>query len=172
MVEYIMMRRKEREVTDLDSIEEILLKCRTCHLAMADGGAPYVVPLSFGYRFTEKDELELFFHSAHEGKKLDILRKNSRVCFEISDEGVLENAQSPCDMGYFYSSVIGFGEVVFLKEAADKCTGLAAIVKRQTGRDMLFTDKQTEAVCVYKVVSADFSGKQKKGEGDQNEQTL
>jgi len=166
------MRRKEREVTDREAIEAILLKCRTCRLAMADGGEPYVVPLSFGYRFTEDGTLELFFHSAHEGKKLDILRKNSRVCFEISDEGELENAQSPCDMGYFYSSVIGFGEAVFLKEAADKSTGLSVIVKHQTGRDMLFTDMQTETVCVYKVVSADFSGKQKKGEGDQNEQTL
>jgi len=155
-----MMRRIEREVKDRDGIEAILAKCRTCHLGMADGGTPYVVPLSFGYRFTEDDKLELFFHSAHEGKKLDILRKNKNVCFEISDEGKFENAHSPCEMGYFFSSVIGFGEAVFLNEAADKCTGLAIVVKHQTGRDMLFTDSQTETVCVFKVISTDFSGKQ------------
>ena len=155
------MRRVEKEVKGREGIEAILLKCRTCHLGMADGGAPYVVPLSFGYRFTEDDKLELFFHSAREGKKLDILRKNSKVCFEISDEGKFENAQSPCEMGYFYSSVIGFGEAVFLNESADKCTDLATIVKHQTGRDMLFTDMQTEAVCIFKVVSTDYSGKQR-----------
>jgi len=41
------MRRKDREITDINGIEEILLQCKTCHVAMVDDGTPYVVPLSY-----------------------------------------------------------------------------------------------------------------------------
>ena len=44
------MRRKDREVTDLQEIEEIIKGCKVCHLAMADAGQPYIVPLNFGYQ--------------------------------------------------------------------------------------------------------------------------
>lgn len=83
------MRREDRSVTELDGIEAILKECRTCHLAMVDEGKPYVVPLSYGYQLNEDGTLTLYFHSAKEGRKLDILRKNNLVCFEISREGEL-----------------------------------------------------------------------------------
>ena len=81
------MRRKDREVTDICGIEEILRQCKTCHVAMVDDGAPYVVPLSYGYQMLDDGRLALYFHSAKEGRKLDILRRNSRLCFEIANEG-------------------------------------------------------------------------------------
>ena len=146
---------------DREGIERILLKCRTCHLAMADGGTPYVVPLSYGYRFAEGDVLELFFHSAREGKKIDMLRKNNRACFEISDEGEPIHAETPCDAGYYFASVIGNGEAVFIEDAREKCEGLSIMFKRQTGRDVAFTESQAETVCVFKIVSTDYTGKQK-----------
>ena len=147
---------------DRKGIEEIILKCRTCHVAMADGGMPYVVPLSFGYRFTGDHTLELYFHSALAGKKLDILKKNSNVCFEMSNEGEPENAETPCDSGYYFSSVIGYGEAVFLEDVAEKCDGLSQIVKHHTGRPVEFDAGQVKNVCVFKIVSKSFTGKQKK----------
>ena len=48
------MRRKEREVTEINEIEKILLQCKTCHVAMVDDGMPYVVPLSYFYFNTLK----------------------------------------------------------------------------------------------------------------------
>ena len=155
------MRRSEREVKGREGIEAILTKCRTCHVAMCDGDMPYVVPLSYGYRFVSDEELELYFHCAHEGKKLDILRKNSKVCFEVSDEGGFEDAGSACDMGYFFSSIIGFGETVFLTDVPEKCEGLSAIVRHQSGQDVGFSERQVAGVCVFKIVSKEFSGKQK-----------
>ena len=64
--------------------KEIIKMCKTCHVAMVEEGEAYVVPLSFGYRFIEGGLLELYFHSALEGKKLDILRKNNRICFDMA----------------------------------------------------------------------------------------
>ena len=155
------MRRKDREVKDIDGIEEILLQCKTCHTAMVDAGMPYVVPLSFGYRLLEGNTLELYFHSAKEGRKLDILRRNNKVCFEISHEGEPLTSVTPCDSGYYYSSVIGFGEAVFIDDDKEKRDALSVMFRHQTGKSVSFTSEQAENVCVFKIVSNDFTGKKK-----------
>jgi len=155
------MRRNDREVTDIVGIEEILLKCKTCHVAMVDNGTPYVVPLSYGYRILDGNVLELYFHSALEGRKFDVLKRNSKVCFEMSYEGESVRSESPCNSGYYYASVIGFGVAVYIEGAEEKCKTLSLIVKHQIGKDATFTVEQTESVCVFKIISTDFSGKKK-----------
>ena len=154
------MRRKDREVTAIEGIEEILCKCKTCHVAMVDNGAPYVVPLSYGYKIIGESTLELFFHSALQGRKLDVLRSNNNVCFEISYEGEPINTDTPCNSGYYYASVIGFGKAEFIEETVeDKCEALSILVKHQTGNDAVFSAAQVESVCVFKIVSTEFTGK-------------
>ena len=54
------MRRKDREVTNINEIKKILLQCKTCHVAMVEDGMPYVVPLSYGYRILNDNLLELY----------------------------------------------------------------------------------------------------------------
>ena len=56
------MRRKDREITGRENIEPILRACKTCRVAMIADGAPYVVPLNFGYTWDD-DGLTLYFHS-------------------------------------------------------------------------------------------------------------
>ena len=155
------MRRQDREVKDKKEIEEIIKQCKTCHVAMVDDGMPYVVPLSYGYRFLDDTTLELYLHSALEGRKLQILRKNNNVCFEISHEGEPVHAEIPCNSGYYFSSVIGNGKVVFIEDIAEKCTALSVMFKHQSGKDVVFNANQAQNVCVYKVVSTDFTGKKK-----------
>jgi len=155
------MLRKDREVTDIDEIEEILLKCRTCHVAMIDSGTPYVVPLSYGYVIIDGTILELYFHSALEGKKIDVLKRNNKVCFEISYEGEPVHSESPCNSGYYYASVIGFGEAVFIEDADEKCNALSVIAVHHTGKAASFTAKQAETVCVFKIISTVCTGKKK-----------
>ena len=72
------MRRNEREITDPKIIEEIIHQATICRIALYDADYPYIVPLNYGY-----ESGALYFHSAKEGKKIDLIRKNSRVCFEI-----------------------------------------------------------------------------------------
>ena len=155
------MRRKDREVTDISGIEEILLGCKTCHVAMVDNGMPYVVPLSYGYRILGGNTLELYFHSAAEGRKIDILKRNNTVCFEMSCEGEPVHSETPCSSGYYFSSVIGFGKAVFVEDADEKRDALSVMFKHQTGKDVRFTAGQAETVCVFKIVSSEFTGKKK-----------
>ena len=153
------MRRKDKEVTGRQELEEILGRCKTCYLSMVDGGKPYVVPLNFGYSFADDSTLELYFHSALEGRKLDVLKKDQNVCFCISDERGLVQAEMACKSDYRYASIIGNGEVAFLSDPAEKGKALSVLVKHQTGREAEFTSDQTARVCVFKVSSTDFTGK-------------
>ena len=155
------MRRKDREITDVNGIEEILLQCKTCHVAMIDGDTPYLVPLSYGYKLLDYGVLELYFHSALEGKKLDVLKRNNKVCFEVSSEGEPVHSETPCNSGYYFSSVIGFGEAVLIDDAEEKCEALSVMFRHQSGKDTVITAEQAESVCVFKIVTTDFTGKKK-----------
>ncbi len=39
------MRRKDKEIRDIATIEDIIRKASVCRLALCDNGWPYVVPL-------------------------------------------------------------------------------------------------------------------------------
>jgi len=162
------MRRKDRQVTDIYGIEDILKQCRTAHVAMVDNGSPYVVPLSYGYKIINGNVLELYFHSAPEGRKLDVLKRNNKVCFEMAQKGEPVHSDNPCKAGYYYASIIGFGEAVFIEQEEEKGDALSIMVKHQSGKDVRFTAEQTKGVCVFKIVSKEFTGKKKKkGSGGQ-----
>ena len=155
------MRRKDREVTDINQIKSILDDCKTCHLAMVDEGQPYVVPLNYAY-LIDDNGLTLFFHSAIEGRKIKILRENNAVCFEMSKEGEPIFAEkTPCNSGYYYASVHGFGHVQFIEDVDEKCSALTLLMKHQANIDAYFTPDQANSVCVFKVTSTDFTGKAK-----------
>ena len=72
------MRKKEYQITDFSEIEKIIESSLICRLGLCNNNIPYVVPLNFGYK-----EKVLYFHSAPEGKKIEYIRKNNNVCFEI-----------------------------------------------------------------------------------------
>lgn len=75
-------------------------------LAMVDNDRPYVVPLNYGYTY-ENGTLTLYFHCAAEGRKIDILKTNSDVCFEMDGEHKLIEGKIDCAYGYSFESVIG-----------------------------------------------------------------
>ena len=104
------MRRKDREITDFHDIMDIMNKCDTCRLAFFDQEYPYIVPLNFGVNI-EDGQLYLYFHSANQGTKLDLIRQNNKATFEMDCEHniILYDERMSCTMGY--ASVIGHGEI-------------------------------------------------------------
>lgn len=154
------MRRKDREITDMNTITSILDMCRTASIAMVDGDVPYVIPLSYGYEIKEHT-LFLYFHCAKEGRKLDILKSNNKVCFNIFHEGEPMHADIPCHAGYYYSSITGNGIVEFIEDSADKKHALNRMFLQQTGQNVEFTGSQADSVCVFQIISNNYTGKQK-----------
>lgn len=155
------MRRKDREINDIKTITSILDMCKTASIAMIDSDVPYVVPLSYGYEMKE-NILILYFHCAREGRKIDILKCNNRVCFNIFNEGEALFDETPCNSGYYYSSIIGNGVVEFIENPVEKRYALSKMFAHQSGRHVEFTDTQADSVCVFKIIVKDYIGKQKK----------
>lgn len=85
------MRRTDREIKNPDDIFSVIENCQTVHVAMVDDGKPYVVALNFGFD-RRGDSLILYLHSAYEGRKMDILRKNPSVSFQMDCGSQLINA--------------------------------------------------------------------------------
>ena len=154
------MRRKDREVTDIGEIRQILDSCMTVCVSMIDGDRPYSVPLNYGYEI-EDGALTLYLHCAKEGRKIEILKSNNKACFTIFSEGEPIHAETPCSSGFFYSSVFGEGEAYFLEDMNEKKHALKILTAHQMKRDYEFTDEQADTVCVFKIVSTNFTGKRK-----------
>lgn len=156
------MRRKDREVTDLDNIFQIIEKCPVIHIAMTDHGKPYVVALNFGYE-RQGDDLVLYFHSARKGRKMDILKENPEVHFqmECSCELIEGTSQDPCAYGYRYDSIMGSGRVEFIEDETQKIHGLNRLIQHigKTDENFCFPPAVLSQTCVYCLRSTDFTGK-------------
>lgn len=118
------MRRKEREITDHAILEEILHKAWICRLAMSADDQPYVIPLCFGYR-----DKTLYIHCAQEGLKIDMLKKNHRVCFEADGDLELKRGENACEWGMKGRSVIGFGRAHVIDDPDGKTMALGVIME-------------------------------------------
>lgn len=154
------MRRKDREITDIKGITDLLDRCRTANVAMIDHDMPYVIPLSYGYEIKE-NKLILYFHCAKEGRKITILKNNNKVCFSIFSQGDPIPAETPCNFGYYYASIVGEGIVEFLESSPDKRYALSKMFAHQSGKSVEFTESQADSVCVFKIISTNYTGKQK-----------
>lgn len=109
------MRRKDKEIADPALLSAILGGAFVCRLGLAGDGEPYVVPVNFVCSGGC-----LYLHSACEGKKIEILKRNNRVCFEAEAGVELVRSERACDFGARYVSVIGTGTASFVEDSAEK----------------------------------------------------
>ncbi len=122
------MRRKEQEITDKGLMESIIAQARICRLGLCRDNTPYVVPVNFGYK-----DGSLYIHGSAEGRKMEILRVNNRVCFEIEVDVEVMPAEAPCDWTVKYYSIIGFGRAHILSDPQEKTRALDVIMEHHRG---------------------------------------
>lgn len=105
------MRRFKQELP-YDECLSILQSHHSGILALCDlHSYPYALPLSYVY-----DENCIYFHSAKEGHKIDILQKNPKVSFCIIDQDEIQ----PLEYTTYFKSVIVFGNIEILEENESK----------------------------------------------------
>ena len=115
------MRRKDREVTDLQTILGIIGNCPIVRLGLADGDFPYIVPVNFAYDM-EGEQLYLYIHSAKAGRKYGLMTQNGKCSFEMDVFGGVIAMPEKKDSTTIYHSVMGEAEIEFLEgEAAFDC---------------------------------------------------
>ena len=149
------MRRKEREITEKKALEDIIRRAPLCRLAMSADDQPYVIPLCFGYR-----EGQLYFHCAQEGMKVDMVKKNSRVCFECDVDHELVVSESPCEWGMKGRSVVGFGKASLIETAEGKREALDLIMEHYGAKGpFAYKEKGFEKALIIKVRIDTMTGK-------------
>jgi uncharacterized protein len=135
------MRRREREIVNIEEIESIISCADVCRIAFADGNDPYIVTMNFGY--SGGNEKKIYFHCAVEGKKLEMIRKNNYVCFEMDTDHNLHTGKNACNCGMSYRSVVGWGRISVLTDNEEKKTGLDSIMSHYSPEKSFSYDQST-----------------------------
>jgi len=148
------MRRKNKEIRDIATIEDIIRKASVCRLGLCDNGRPYVVPLCFGYK-----DNTLYFHSGREGKKIDILRTNNNVCFELDIDHELVKSKDACNWGMRYQSVIGFGKALLIEDVESKCQALDIIMRNYSDGSFEYPAEAIKNTVIIKIEVESMTGK-------------
>ena len=99
-------------------------------------------------------------HFAEQGKKLNILRKNNNVCFEVDINHELIKADKACDWGMKYKSVIGFGKAVFIDDVELKRKALDVIMQQYSEGTFEYPADAIKNIVVIKVEIESMTGKQ------------
>lgn len=155
------MRRAEREVKGIENITEIIDQCKVLRLGMCDGDMPYVVPMNFGYEMKD-NTMVLYLHCSKVGKKLDVLKENSKVCFEMDTEHAIVAGEKGCDYGFKFASVIGFGTAAFTEDHEEKRHALRMLMKHQAGLpDIELEERMIDATAVITICSESYTGKRR-----------
>ena len=145
------MRRTDREITSQEKIDAIIAACHCCRLAFCDRGRPYIVPLSFGFVW-ENGRRVFYFHSAREGRKIDLIRSGGTVGFELDTNYKLNEGDEACQYSARFQSVIGTGSVTFVEDLNGKKAALEHIMAHTAGRSgWEYPDKVVEATCIFRL---------------------
>lgn len=155
------MRQKQREITELADILEVMRACDVCRLGLNDeDGYPYVLPLNFGMEVID-GRIRLYFHGALEGHKLDLIRRDSRAAFEMERGHQLQYVEERgyCTMNY--ESVLGKGRVHILDDQ-EKLHALETMMAQyHKGRKAPFDHAALPRTCVFALDVEQITGKRK-----------
>ena len=152
-----MKEEVNRPVEEMTSkeVEQFLTCARVGRLGLClEDGSPYVVPVGYAYA-----DGKIFFHTCNKGLKMDGLRRNANVCFEV-DEAL-------SDASMFKSViVVGTAEIIddrermipYLQKLIDKYRVPESFDKYMSkpGRNR---EKELEAVRICVITPKKITGK-------------
>lgn len=147
-----------RTLLEKADILNVISLSEVCFVAMIDkDGFPYVLPFNFGI-----ENGTIYLHSGTQGQKIDIIKKNPRVCIAFSTSHQLSYQDEGVACSHFmkYKSVLAYGKVEFIEEYDKKIDGLNIIMKHYTGRtDYKYNEPAVNNVLVFKVEPEKLTGK-------------
>jgi len=158
------MRVQDREIVDSQRVWGILRGSEVCRVAFCGENWPYVVPMNFGIL-----DDKLYFHCASEGTKLNLLKGNANVCFEVEADVEVLPGETGCNWSVRYQSVIGLGRASVVEDPLEKRAGLAALASRyvqlgrHSDREIQIPEKISSATVVFRIDILSLTGKASSG---------
>ncbi len=121
------MRQAKKEIQDRSVLAGLLQACHVGRLGtIGRDGYPLVKPLNFAYH-----DGKIYFHTAREGEKIDDIKRDSRVCFEVDLPIALVKSRGiPCKAEYLYRSVIVKGRAYVVEDPAERLAALRRLMEK------------------------------------------
>jgi len=148
------MRRKDKQINDPHELVSIIRSATVCRIGFSRNDVPYIVPVNYGYQ-----DNCLYFHSAPEGRKIDIIRQNNRVCFEMETDVEVVESESPCKWSTKYRSVIGYGKAAFVEDSEQKKMAMDIIVAHYGAAKHDYPVNQIGKLAIIRIEIESMTGK-------------
>lgn len=144
-------------INDLSEREKIIRACKTCFLALADNDRPYVLPMNFAL-----DGDTVILHSAQEGRKWEILKRNPKVCINwiLGEELAWQDKQVGCSYRVRSKSVLAEGEAEFIEDYDEKITCLTRFMAQYSDFEFKFNPPSVRNVGIIRVHVREWSAKE------------
>lgn len=153
------MRRKDREVTDLNAIVDIINECNIIRIGLSDGDYPYIVPVNFAYT-VEGKEICFYIHGAMAGKKYEMLKKNPYCSFEMDIPLEMDCIVEAGDVTMRYKSVMGKCKAEFLQDEEKQMAIDDIIMARyEETKNFKYNKDTVKRTAVVKLTVTDISAK-------------
>ena len=153
------MGKKDRVMTQKEDFLRVLDTCDSCRIAFSYKGMPYIVPMNYGYTY-EEDQLILYFHSGLTGQKLEMIKANNQVCFQMDCSHKLIHDDIPCRYTMQFESIIGYGKIHILTEEEEKIEALEQVMKKYApDKRFEFESKHAKIILGLKLVVEEMTGK-------------
>lgn len=157
------MRRANREVTDPADLAGIIGRAHVLHVGFSDAEGLAVVPMNYGFEWAEGQGLPTFWlHSAGEGRKADAWASSPEVALELYVEGGVITGDYSCAYSYAYESVMAWGRIRPITDAAEKLRGLTRVMAHMApDAPVSFSDEAVARVAVWRIDVERISGKRR-----------
>ena len=150
------MRKQDKEITEKGIIQEILEKSEICRLGLVDNTEAYIVPTNYAY-----ENGIIYIHSAPSGRKIELIKRNNRVSFEIEYSSEIIKSEIPCKWTTRYRSVMGKGTIVTENNPESKKKGLDLImIKYGAEMELNYKEKELSGMIILKLTIDSAIGKQ------------
>ncbi len=165
------MRKARKEIKDRDVIDGLLNACQVGRLGTVGAdGYPMVKPLNFVYHGGC-----IFFHTAKEGEKIEDIRRDNRVCFELDMPiAYVRGRENPCRAEYLYRSVIIKGRARIIEDRDEKIFGLKCLMEKYQpgGGYGEFLEEKLQITGLVRIDIEEISGKEDIGMGRIRERVM
>ena len=125
-----MRHRTKTHLLTKEQTDELLYRAEVGRIGTINkNGSPYVLPMHFVYQ-----EGKIYLHGLPKGQKIENIRANPKVCFEVDEMLSLlyENVENPCDVNTEFNSVIVQGTAKIVNDLDEKRFALQKIVEKFT----------------------------------------
>jgi len=144
-------------ITDKKEIDEIIHQCDVCFIGLIErDGSAYVIPMNFGYA-----EGELILHSGPEGKHINLIGIDNRICVTFCSKRklVYQHPDVACSYSMLSKSVVCKGKVTFIEDLTEKEAAMNLTMKNYTDKTFKYSKPALMNVKIWRVSIEEMTAK-------------